>query len=90
MIDKLVYDKKEYVVKYQHTRRGIPQHKCITRWFYGRPYDAVTRAYIILSYEPFESIYAEAFCSRKDHFCKKIGRMIALGRLKKKLEENEM
>lgn len=93
---ELPYKGKMYHVKYVHLRK--PQ--CVTDNYedmkkFVRANGGKTLAYIELD-TPIKingkettEIIAEANCSLKDSYNKKLGRMIAVGRLKKRIMEIE-
>lgn len=81
MAEYVNYNEKEYKVRYQHKRiikneqiysKGGTTIAYISDSRYGSPKPPL--------------LMAEAHCSSKDSYNKKIGRMIALGRLKKIIE----
>ena len=75
-MDKIKFGEKEYLVKYRHDR-GVPK-----TFDALNPRGGVTTAQVEIPNGTFNAI---AVCSPLDNFSKKRGRVIALGRLKKKL-----
>jgi hypothetical protein len=78
------FEGKEYVVKYRHERT-------IGDDGYPKSHGGKTEAYIVLEYDkdgqPTSIISGIADCSKHDRFIKRMGRMIAKGRLLKRLNE---
>jgi len=74
---EITYKETPYLVKFRHERE-LNGDEIL-------PKGGKTVAYIVLDKESGESISAEALCSKKDTFNKVLGRIVALGRLKKKL-----
>ena len=75
---ELSYEGKMYTVRYHHTRFLNKDGKI------PMTNGGITFAYIEINEEL--SIAAKAVCSLQDNFNKKIGRMMAMGRLKNKIE----
>lgn len=80
-MDKLEFKGETYNVKFRHDRNyvgnGYKESKL--------PRGGKTIAFIRIGETEF--IIAESVCSVKDNFNKELGRTIALGRLKKQLNE---
>lgn len=83
MIEKVTYKGKEYNIKYQYERKKDKDGHILSN-------GGKTTAYIDEMLDSEKKLFAivakaEAHCSKKENFSKKLGRKIATGRLKKQI-----
>jgi hypothetical protein len=82
---RVIYQEQTYIVKYRHDQ--TPSE--IEGKFSIRPISGTTTAYLGDYDNPISNITATAFCSAKDPFNKKTGRIVSTVRLIKKLDSHE-
>jgi len=80
-MESVKYNEKDYKIKIRHTR---PTKRLGMNSVFSDK-GGKTTAFITLN--DTETISAEAVCSKLDNFSKKRGRLIAIGRLKKKINK---
>ena len=82
---RVMYQGQMYVVKYRHDQTPIQLDGKYTKL----PINGTTIAFLGDYNDPIDNITAISYCSAKDTFNKKTGRVVSTVRLLRKLEEVE-